>query len=158
MPREDNTFRPIGTSDLQMKAVAAARQPSLSVYHVEDCVFSSNGKWLHPLFELEQALPSIPYPVSALKVHDKIVGAAAAFLMAFLGIRHLHARILSQPAETVLKRFGFTYQFDQRVERIACTTESLLSPDMDIQEAVNILRTRAGSKIVMRHGDPECRG
>ncbi|HAS83990.1 MAG TPA: hypothetical protein DCS43_15255 [Verrucomicrobia bacterium] len=123
MPREDNA--------------------SISVYLDDKVVFSSNGKWLHPLFELEQALPSLPHPVSALTVHDKIVGAAAAFLMAFLGIRHMHAGVLSQPAETVLKRFDIAYQFDLRVDRIACTTETLLSPAMDMQDAVDILRARA---------------
>lgn len=117
---------------------------ALEVYHNGQCVFSSDGSWLHPLFELERVILTEKLIPGELTVHDKIVGAASAFLMAFLGIRTLHAGILSSRGQSVLQRFGIDATCDKLVERIGCATESILDPAMDISEAVAILRGRAG--------------
>jgi zinc transport system ATP-binding protein len=117
---------------------------SLSVYQGEQCVFHSDGNWLHPLFELEAVIKDKTLDPGTLTVHDKIVGAGSAFLIAHLGIRYLHAGILSQRGEAVLQRFGISFTGDTRVERVACATEGLLDPAMPVAEAVAILRQRAG--------------
>ncbi len=117
---------------------------ALSVYQYKECVFHSDGSWLHPLFELETVIKDRALDPGSLTVHDKIVGAGSAFLLAHLGIRHLHAGILSQRGAAVLQRFGISVTCDTRVARIACATESLLDPAMPLDEAVAILRQRAG--------------
>jgi len=117
---------------------------TLTVYRDDQCVFHSDGSWLHPLFELEAAMAADHLDPAGLTVHDKIVGAGSAFLIAALGIRHLHAGILSERGEAVLQRFGVSFTWDTRVERIACATESLLDPAMPPGEAIALLRQRAG--------------
>ncbi len=117
---------------------------ALSVYQSQACIFHSDGSWLHPLFELETVIKDRKLDPGSLTVHDKIVGAGSAFLLAHLGIRRLHAGILSLRGEAVLQRFGISVTWDTRVERIACATESLLDPAMPLDEAVAILRQRAG--------------
>lgn len=117
---------------------------TLSAYQGAECVFHSDGSWLHPLFELETVIKDHKLDAGELTVHDKIVGAGSAFLLAHLGIQGLHAGILSQRGEAVLQRFGISVTWDTHVERIACATESLLDPAMPLDEAVAILRQRAG--------------
>lgn len=117
---------------------------TLSVYQGTDCVFHSDGSWLHPLFELEAVIKDQNLAPATLTVHDKIVGAGSAFLLAHLGIQCLHAGILSQRGEIVLQRFGISVTWDTRVERIACATESLLDAAMVLADAVALLRQRAG--------------
>jgi len=119
---------------------------ALSVYQGTLCVFDSDSAWLHPLFELETAIKAKGLAPASLTVHDKIVGAGSAFLLAHLGIRHLHAGILSERGETVLQRFDISVTWETRVDRIACATESLLEPNMPIDAAVSLLRQRAGTR------------
>ncbi len=116
---------------------------SLEVFHDGQLVFSSQGSWLHPLFDLERVLASLPAAPSSLEVRDKIVGAASAFLIVSMGIKTLHAGLLSGSGEAVLRRFGLTFTYDRLVERIGCATEHLLDPAMAIGEAVALLRERA---------------
>jgi zinc transport system ATP-binding protein len=117
--------------------------PTLSVYQRDSCIFTSHSKWLHPLFELETVIHDQALDASRLVVHDKIVGAGSAFLLAHLGIRQLRAGILSEQGATVLQRFDIHVTQDKRVDRIACATESLLDPTMPLDEAVALLRKRA---------------
>ena len=51
---------------------------SLEVIYRGRRVFSDNGKWLFPLFELEKFLDASELPRSELTVRDKVVGRAAA--------------------------------------------------------------------------------
>ncbi len=124
---------------------------ALAVYQGTECVFHSDGSWLHPLFELEAVIKDQNLDPATLTVHDKIVGAGSAFLLAHLGIRCLHAGILSQRGEIVLRRFGISVTGDTRVERIACATEGLLDPAMPLAEAVALLRQRAAKAAATQH-------
>lgn len=128
---------------------------SLEVFHRGQLVFSSDGSWLHPLFELEQVIRTRRIAPEELEVRDKIVGAASAFLIISMGIRTLHAGILSRRAEEVLNRFSVSYAFDSLVDRIGCATESILDPAMDLADAVAILRKRAsaGKPAPVRESD-----
>lgn len=116
---------------------------ALSVYHSDQCIFTHDGAWLHPLFALETFLQSSTFRPEALSVHDKIVGAGSAFLIAHLGISQLHAGILSQRGKDVLQRFNIHVTWETAVERISCATEGLLDPEMQLASAVAILRERA---------------
>ena len=116
---------------------------TLEVLHAGTVVFSSSGKWLHPLFELEEYLDRRDYAVEEITVRDKIVGRAAALLMARLGIRHVEAGILSGFAQSVLARHGIAYSYETLVPRILCKTEELLEGVDDLEEAYQLLAARA---------------
>lgn len=49
---------------------------------------------------------------------DRVVGRAAAFLYVLLGVKALHAGVISRPAIEVLERYGVALTFDQAVDAI----------------------------------------
>ena len=49
---------------------------------------------------------------------DKVVGRAAAFLYVLLGVKEVHALVISESAEEVFLRFGVPYSFKQKVPAI----------------------------------------
>ncbi|MBN1261590.1 MAG: DUF1893 domain-containing protein [Anaerolineae bacterium] len=116
---------------------------ALEVYHDADLVFHSDGKWLHPLFDLEGFLATAAYEPEDLAVRDKIVGRAAALLMIHLGIGRVHAGILSELGREVLTYHHIPFTYEALVERISCQTESLLREETDPERAYSVLRERA---------------
>ena len=106
-------------------------------------LFSSTGKWLHPLFELEQFLKTREIDAARGEIHDKVVGRGSAFLIVRLGIRTAHAGMLSRLGKDVLDRAGVTFTWDTFVEEIQCSTEGILRAITDPEEAYPILAERA---------------
>jgi hypothetical protein len=106
-------------------------------------LYSSNGKWLHPLFELEQFLKARGIDAARGEVRDKVVGRGSAFLIVRMGFRKAHAGMLSRLGKDVLDRAGVACTWDVMVEQIACSTESLLREVTDPEEAYRILAERA---------------
>ncbi len=102
-------------------------------------VFASSGKWLHPLFELEQFLAARRIDRARAEIRDKIVGRGSAFLIVRMGIRTVRAGILSRLGRDVLDRAGAACSWESLVDRIQCRTESLLSDTTDPEEAYRIL-------------------
>ena len=121
------------------------RPPSLQVFLGERLVFASDGRWLHPLFDLEELLKGSEYSPEELLASDRIVGKAAALLIARMGIRTVRAGIMSRLAERVMLQRGIAYRFDTRVERIDCATEELLSDIDDLDTAYRLLANRVRS-------------
>ena len=116
---------------------------TLRAYHEEREIFSSTGKWLYPLFELEEFLNTSSYRPESLRLADKIVGKAAALLLVRLGIRQVKAGVLSNLGREVLERYGVMYTAGQAVQRIDCQTEILLSDVEEPEQAYRIVRARA---------------
>jgi len=117
---------------------------SLVVKHKEEEIFTSRGKWLYPLFELEDLFKEKDYPREELDVVEKVAGQAAAFLIARLGIKKCHIKLISEKAIPVFERFGVSITYDEKVPLIQCRTEHILEKDMSLDEAWQILRRRAG--------------
>jgi hypothetical protein len=115
---------------------------SLELFADGALVFSSRGRWLHPLFELEVYLCEHPLPAERLALSDKIVGKAAALLIVRMGIKTVHAGILSDPAYETLVSRGAAVTWETRVCRIACATEELLLHETDPEKAWRLLRDR----------------
>jgi hypothetical protein len=65
--------------------MTTAQEPTLTVLHEGTPIFTSYGKWLHPLFELETYLANYPIEPARLLLQDKIIGKAAALLIHRLG-------------------------------------------------------------------------
>ncbi len=117
---------------------------SLQLLQGSRLLFSSDGKWLHPLFELEDFLAESGLRREELSLRDRVVGRAAALLIVRLGIRRVHAETLSLPGREVLQAHGVDHGWDRLVEAIGCQTESALAGIQDPQAAYDWLRQRAG--------------
>ncbi len=117
---------------------------NLEVYQLDTVIFSSDGAWLHPLFELMDYIEREQIPPETLTVHDKLIGRGAAVLLASMGIPACHGRVMSRRALPVLKRYGISYSYDTLVDSLQCMTESVLTDDMPLQAALEELQRRAG--------------
>ena len=120
------------------------KEPTLTVLRDGIPVFTSDGKWLHPLFELEDYLTAHHLSPDGLVLQDKIIGKAAALLIHRLGFRAVNVGILSKLGEAVLRRHGIVYTYKQLVDRIHCQTEALLAEVEEPGEAYHMLKVRAG--------------
>ena len=122
----------------------AGKETTLTVFRNGTPIFTSYGKWLHPLFELEAYLADHAFEPDQLILQDKIIGKAAALLIHRLGFRTVKAGILSRLGKAVLQRYEIAYSYEQLVDRIHCQTEELLSTVEDPEEAYQLVKVRAG--------------
>jgi len=116
-----------------------ASKPTLEILEGDRALFSSSGKWLHPLFEAEKWLNKQAVDPRRLTLRDNIVGKAAALLIVRLDIRRVEAGVLSRLGEGVLIKHEVSYSCADRVDKILCRTEQELSGVDDPQEAYRIL-------------------
>jgi hypothetical protein len=118
--------------------------PTLTVLHEGTPIFTSHGKWLHPLFALEDYLADHAFQPAHLILQDKIIGKAAALLLHRLGFCTVQAGVLSRLGEAVLQRYEIAYSYEQLVDRIHCQTEELLATVEDPEEAYQLVKVRVG--------------
>jgi Domain of unknown function (DUF1893) len=124
--------------------MTTAQEPTLTVLYEGSPIFTSHGKWLHPLFELEDYLAEHPIQPENLLLQDKIIGKAAALLIHRLGFRTVKAGVLSRLGEAVLQRYGIAYTYEVLVDRIHCQTEELLATVEEPEAAYQLVKVRAG--------------
>jgi len=132
--------------------IVGLMEPTLCAFADGRLLFSSDRKWLYPLFDLEAFLTSQPHQRRDLEVHDKIVGRAAALFLVRLGVGSVCAGVLSKPGREVLERYGIPFTCGLLVERIACQTEELLCHEWDPDKAVALLRARVQSQALAADG------
>lgn len=118
---------------------------SLEVYQDRTLVFSSSGKWLHPLLELETFLSKSTIDPGTLSLHDRIIGRAAAALIITMRIQKVHADILSDYAKDLFNAHGTEYISDTIVEKITCKTEHLITADMEVSQIRAFILQRISS-------------
>lgn len=116
---------------------------SLQVIVDDKVVFQSYGKWLYPIFDLEDHLQEIPINMTDAIVHDKVIGKAAALLLIRLDPAYIHGEVMSDLAINALTMFNRKFSYNQRVARIACQTEEILLAVDDPELAYEILCKRA---------------
>ncbi|MCH5291303.1 MAG: DUF1893 domain-containing protein [Treponema sp.] len=120
---------------------------TLQVYTRDRLIFSSGGKWLLPLFELEQFLAAYKGPRELLSIHDTAIGKAAAVLLARMGVERIHANVASLLAVEYIEHLkpnqSIQISYDTCVERLLCATESQLAPLTDSDTMYTLLRQRA---------------
>ena len=116
-----------------------AIEASLQFFLDDHVVFSSSGKWLHPLFQFERFLRGHRIDVGEGEIRDKVVGRGSAFLILRLGIRKVHAVLLSRLGKDVFDRAGIPCTWDTLVDEIQCRTEKLLREVTNPEEAHGIL-------------------
>lgn len=107
-------------------------------------LFSSSGKWLHPLFEAESFIKENRLSATDLFLHDRIAGRAAAALAVHIGFKAVRVSLMSRLAQSVYIRYGVPYSADVLVDRIACRTEDLIDDTMTLGEIYCLLSERAG--------------
>jgi zinc transport system ATP-binding protein len=107
-------------------------------------LFTSDSRWLHPLFELHDFLQREQISASELFLRDKIAGKAAACMIVCIGITKCHIELISRRAMQVFEKAKVTYSYDNIVEQIDCRTEYLIGDDMSVEDAWLFLRKRAG--------------
>jgi len=117
---------------------------SLKLEYMNKTVFTSTGKWLYPLFDLENFLNEQSYDPDKLVLYDKVIGKASSLLITRLGIKNVIGGIVSKPAEIVFKTNNIRYTPGRAVEFIDCRTEHILMDISDPDDAYEILRKRAG--------------
>ena len=115
---------------------------TLCLFSGDETIFSSEKRWLHPLFDLEAFFTQGGHDPAKTRLVDRITGRAAAMLVARLGIPELHTPILSRRAIPILARHGIHYRFRELVDRVACTTEDLLAETQDLEAAWLLLQER----------------
>lgn len=120
------------------------RGPSIRVLHGGRELLAAEGRWLWPLFELEARLGGLGVPAAELRVEDRVVGRAAALLLAGLGVGEVHGHTMSRRALPVLERHGIDTSWGALVDRIACRTEELFVDEWNPARARTLLRRRAG--------------
>jgi len=118
---------------------------TLEVYLTEKLIFHSDGKWLHPLLELDKFLSNKDYDRSLLLVKDKIVGRAAAMVLIHLRIQNVKAGIMSKPGIDVFKKHQVNYEYEKIVDRIQCRTEEMLKNEIDPNSAYELINKLAFS-------------
>lgn len=103
---------------------------SLEVYYNDELIFSSKGKWLYPLIELEEFLSKHDYDREKLFVEDKIAGRAAAGFGIALGIKHFSINLISSYGLNLYKKYDIDVKYSVITDYISCNTEKLITPEM----------------------------
>lgn len=79
---------------------------------------------------------------ASLELRDKVVGRDSASLIVRLGIRRVHAVLLSRLGREVLERAGVAVRWETLVDRIGCATEGRLENVTDPEAAYRVLSER----------------
>lgn len=137
-------FTPVNSIKICIQETCMNKTVTLEVLYDNEVIFTSTGKWLYPLFDLEEFLKGSTYPAESLVIKDKIVGKASALLILHLGCRKVKAGILSKPAQKVFEDNSVDYTFKERVPLISCKTEVILKNIDSKDTAYAILKERAG--------------
>ena len=122
----------------------AETAPSLEVFDGDKRIFTHHGRWLHPLFALEEFLLESGAPPERLRLRDRIIGKAAAMLILRMGISEVYGELTSDLAVDYLEARGASIEWGRRVPRIECRTEELFADVDDTEAAYLELRRRAG--------------
>ena len=124
---------------------------SLQVFDGDELIFSSQGKWLQPLFDFENFLKSYDRKEKDFSSHDSAIGKAAAVLSIRLGIKKINAEILSCNAKNFIDDYNknlpdekkIVVNYKNLVPKLMCATENQLEHLDDIDEMYFLLRQRA---------------
>ena len=113
------------------------------VFVYGDTVITDTARGVAPLI----ALLDSDCDISPFCAADKVVGKAAAFLYLLLGIKHLYAETVSEPAADLLKSRGVDLEFGTLTPAIKnrtgdgpCPMESATLNITDKHEALTAIR------------------
>ena len=133
---------------------------SLQIFASNKLIYSSSGKWLHPLFEFGDFLKTYKGDLTNLSSHDASVGKAAAVLSVRFGIKKIHANLMSDVAINYLneknaKGAKIEFHYDTKIDKLKCITEKEYENIKDEEEIYQKLCVRREKALErMRQGLP----
>ncbi|MDE5855541.1 MAG: DUF1893 domain-containing protein [Anaeroplasmataceae bacterium] len=74
----------------------------------EDSLFISQKRGVTPLLEFIES----NFNFKGYSAADKIVGKAAAFLYAYMGVKEVYAEVLSKEAIPVLEKYNISFEYN----------------------------------------------
>ena len=90
----------------------------------DDTVYTSSDRGVKPLLDwLNGKNDTKDYSAA-----DKVIGKAAAFLYVLLGVKAVHAYVISIPALSVFKKYGIDVSFEKKVDKIHNRTNTGYCP------------------------------
>ncbi|MGN0228152.1 MAG: DUF1893 domain-containing protein [Paludibacteraceae bacterium] len=103
----------------------------------------------HGVSDLLQLLENEPQRLQGAVVADKMIGKAAAALMAVGGVKQVHTNLISTPAREMLEKAGVQVTAAEEVEMILnrdqtgqCPMDKSLNDTDDPAECVAILKNK----------------
>lgn len=97
--------------------------------------------------DLENLLDHEPQSLRGAVIADKVVGKAAAGMMAFGGVSEVYADVLSARAVPLLTKYAISYSYGQLVDHIViadgdsrCHLEEIVAQADTASEVVTLLR------------------
>lgn len=112
--------------------------------------YTSRQRGVKPLLDLLESGAEL----RGCSAADRVVGRAAAFLYVMLGVKEVHAGVMSVPAEEVFRRFGIACGCARRVEAIFNRTNTGFCPMesavWDIEEPEEALAAIKAKLIELR--------
>lgn len=126
----------------------------IDILHAEECslVMADSQGSIHRYYkkgvrDLEDLLNKEPELLRGATIADKVIGKAAAGMMAFGGVKEVYADVLSTKAVPLLKSNGLTYSYGKLVDHIIipsgdnrCPLEKIVAPATNAVEVVTLLR------------------
>ena len=96
------------------KTLLSSTDSTLAVVSVDD-FFTSKERGVKPLMHLLKEKKGL---LKGASVADKVIGKAAALLMALGEIKEVHTLIISEPAIKVFEKYNIPCFYDKKVTRI----------------------------------------
>ncbi len=126
----------------------------IDILHSENCSLvleDAQGNirlfWKKGVRDLEDLLNEEPETLRGAVIADKVVGKAAAGMMAFGGVAEVYAEVLSKKAVTLLDDNGVSYSYGVLADQIIikegddrCPLERIVEPAQSAVEIVELLR------------------
>ena len=106
------------------KTLLSSTDSTLAVVSVDD-FFTSKERGVKPLMHLLKEKKGF---LKGASVADKVIGKAAALLMALGEIKEVHTLIISEPAIKVFEKYNIPCFYDKKVDRIVNRTGDGLCP------------------------------
>lgn len=88
---------------------------TIVIYKNDASVFVSNDRGVAPLMKL---LKDNKLQLKDSIIADKVIGKAAALLMAYARVKEVYSPIISKPAIKVFEKHNIKISYDKTVERI----------------------------------------
>ncbi len=111
-------------NDLRNANALLAQEGYTCVLCKGNAIFADSRRGVQPLLELLDSGKDL----SGFSAADKVVGKAAAHLYCLLGVKALHAGVISLPARQVLEGNGIAVTFDTEVPAIQNRAKNGLCP------------------------------
>ena len=110
--------------NLEKAKMLLNRTDNTCVMYDGQIILADKRRGVRPLLDLIENKTD----VTGFAAADKVVGKAAAFLYCLLGVQHLYAKVISEPAYLVLKDAHIYIEYDQLVPAIQNRTKDGFCP------------------------------